>query len=285
MSQKYASFAAKDTREASSLPSDFDAPITAFKFTKEAPDGYSADGNPIFAVVTLVPEGDGQPPEVVQSYNLGGKAGDEFSISEDGYGLIPTGSETTGRKGSKFDLFKCSLENEGVSSSIFEEGDFSKILGIRAHWKRIDDAKLLGKEREFQNARQNDKKSKFPPQTLVCVKLLDVKASTGKAATTTQATASAAASTNDGATLEQKAATYLKKAIAASKGGVLPRNQIVLAVSKAAGASDPDRAAVAKLAADEGFLGKLRDEGMMVGDDPFQVLYNPAANPQVVTAV
>ncbi len=91
---KYASLAAKDTREASSLPSDFDGTITAFQFTKEAPDNYNpGEGNHIFGRITLgaIVGVDGLADGYEQSFSLGGKAGDEFSISSDGYGLIPTG--------------------------------------------------------------------------------------------------------------------------------------------------------------------------------------------------
>lgn len=272
--QKYASWAAKDTREASSLPSDFDAVIAAAKFTKEAPDGYQAEGNPIFAVIDLLQDGDGAESErtVQQSYSLGGKAGDEFAISDDGYGLIPTGDETAIRKGSKFDMFKCSLENVGVSEAITAAGTLEALIGIKAHWKRIDDAKLLGKEREFVGGKKST--SKFPPQTLVATALVDSKGA-GKA-TAKASTASASSAADSEADIDTLAGQFLIDVLGAAKDNKVQRAQVTLLVSKAA-MKDGRRTEIAKRASDEGFLASLAETGL--------IAYDPAAKPQVVTLV
>src|SRR5262249_51641866 len=121
MSQKYASFAGAKLREQTGLFDDVDAKVVAFKFSKEAPDNYPAEGNPIFAYVSLLLDGDGPEDErtQVQIYNLGAKAGDEFTIGDDGYGLIPVDDAVnTGRKGSKFTIFTQALETAGVPATI-----------------------------------------------------------------------------------------------------------------------------------------------------------------------
>lgn len=273
--QKYASWAAKDTREASSLPSDFDAVIAAAKFTKEAPDGYQAEGNPIFAVIDLLQDGDGGESErtVQQSYSLGGKAGDEFAISDDGYGLIPTGDEHAIRKGSKFDMFKCSLENVGVSEAITAAGTLEALIGIKAHWKRIDDAKLLGKEREFVGGKKST--SKFPPQTLVATALVDSKGAGKATANKTTAAVTPGTSDNTG-DIDTLAGQFLLDVLGAAKDNKVQRAQVTLLVSKAA-MKDGRRTEIAKRASDETFLSSLAETGL--------IAYDPAAKPQVVTLV
>ena len=274
MSQKYASWASKDTRDTSSLPSDFDAAVADAKFTKEPPDNYPAEGNPIFAVITYRREDNVSEEEKTLPvyYNLGGKAGDEFDISDDGVGLIPKGDEYSAiRKGSKFDLWKCSLENEGVSAAITEAGDLSKLVGLRGHWRRVEDAKLLGKAREFGD---DKRKSKFPPQTLVCVKLLGMPGEKGKGGT---ATTSAAASSNGGDfDLDSATMDYLLKVIDAEPTKTVQRSTLVLKLNKAAMADVAHRKDIAKRGSDEAFLVKLAEAGI--------VTYDPAAKPQIVGA-
>lgn len=279
--QKYASFAAKDTREAGSLPSDFDATITSAQFTKEAPDGYNAEGNPIFGVIKFLQDGDGAEEErtVVQSYSLGAKAGDEFTISDDGFGLIPSDdSVTSTRKGSKFDLWKCSLENEGVPQTITETGDLSKFVGVKGHWRRVDDAKLLGKAREFGDDKKS--KSKFPPQTLVCVKLINLPgekpksggASTSTAAATTSAGTSAPASSGGGS-IDDRTTAFLMDVLAGAKDNKVQRSQLIALLSKAA-IKEKDRQDIARRGSDEEFLNTLKANGV--------ISYDAAAKPQIV---
>lgn len=275
MAQKYASFAAKDTRDAGSLPSDFDGKIVSAQFTKEAPDGYQAEGDPIFAVVKILRrdiEGTEQERTLAQSYSLGAKAGTEFTISDDGYGLIPSDDSITSlRKGSKFDLFKCSLENEGVPQTITEQGDLSKFVGLDGHWRRVEDAKLLGKAREFQN---DKKASKFPPATLVLVKLLALPGEQAKPAAGAKATASpstpAAATESE---LDTTVVGYLMDVLAGAKDNQAQRSQLIGLLSKAA-IKDPNRQSIARRGSDEEFLKAQAEAGL--------IAYDPSAKPQMV---
>lgn len=265
--------AAKDTREASSLWEGAGT-ITNVQFTKEAPDNYEAQGNPIFGVVSILADGDGDEDsrKQQQSYSLGAKAGEEFTISPDGYGLIPVDAALASsiRKGSKWDMFKCSLENEGVSSAIFAEGDMSKIIGVHAQFKRMNDP-----ERSFNDNNPKRKESKFKPQTLLCVKLLDAvktTASTGAATTT----AAPAGNVPDG-DLDTVATEYLQQALATAKDGKIQRAQVTLAVNRLVGTKDARRLDIAKRVADEAFLAELTGLGI--------VKYDPAAKPQVIERV
>jgi hypothetical protein len=271
--QKYASWAAEDTRDAGSLPSDFDAAIIGAQFTKEAPDGYNAEGNPIFGVIKYLRrdiEGSDEERTLVQSYSLGAKAGDEFDISEDGFGLIPKDESIASsiRKGSKFDLWKCTLEGEGVDKAITKSGDLSKVVGIDGHWRRVEDAKLLGKAREFGDDKKS--KSKFPPQTLVMVKLhpAGATAAAPKAAASSSAPAAAGASDLDGQTVG-----YLMDVLAGAKDNKVQRSQLVALLSKAA-IKAANRSDVARRGSDEGFLLEQVAAGV--------ITYDPNAKPQMV---
>lgn len=287
MAQKYASFAAKDTREAGSLPSDFDGAVVGAQFTKEAPDNYTAEGNPIFAVIKILRrdiEGTEEERTIPQSYSLGAKAGDEFNISDDGFGLIPTDDSITSiRKGSKFDLFKCSLENEGVPQTITELGDLSKFIGLDGHWRRVDDAKLLGKAREFGDDKKS--KSKFPPQTLVMVKLLAMPGEKGKATTatskSTSSSAPAAAAAAPEGDLDTQTGAYLITVLNGAKDNTVQRSQLIALLSKAA-VKASNRQDIARRGTDEEFLKNAAEVGIVVGDDVYQIAYDPAAKPQVV---
>ena len=276
MSQKYASWAAKDTRESSSLPSDFDAAIAEAKFTKEPPDNYPAEGNPIFAVVTYHREDNVSEEErtLPVHYNLGGKAGDEFTISDDGYGLVPINEDCNAiRKGSKFDLWKCSLEQEGVSAAITEAGNLAALVGLRGHWRRIEDAKLLGKAREFGD---DKRKSKFPPQTLVCVKLLGLPGEKGKGTTANATTGSTAGNNGGDFDLDAVTMDYLLKVIDAEPTKTVQRATLVMRLSKAAMADVAHRKEIAKRGSEEAYLVKLAEAGI--------VSFDPASKPQVVGA-
>jgi hypothetical protein len=284
--QKYASWASKDTRETSTLPTNFDARITGARFTKEAPDNYTADGNPIFFVQEMYADFVKESQEtdedyearrhVSQSYSLGAKAGDEFTISPDGYGLIPSGDETAIRKGSNFDLLKCSYENEGVPESITAAGDASKLIDIYARFKRIETVKLLGKERDFGEDKK--RKSKFPPQVLVCVKLLSLPGE--KAAEKSNGAAVATASTAD---LDTLTGAYLVKALEGLKGKQAQRSQLILHVSKAAVGEGQKRAEIARRSQDEDFLKAAAETGIVAGNVLYQVTYDGTASPQTVS--
>lgn len=282
MAQKYASFAAKDTRENNSLPSDFDAAIIAAQFSKEAPDNYNASGNPIFGWVTYLIDEAGDYKDkteeertLKQSYNLGAKAGDEFDISDDGFGLIPKvdGIAST-RKGSKFDIWKCTLEGEGVPQTITEQGDLSKFVGMRGHWRRVEDEKLTGKKRNFNDNRQTQKKG--PDETLVMVKLLALPGEKGKTATSSKG-ASAPASAPAGAgefDLDTATTGYLMDVLASAKDNQVQRSQLIALLSKAAIKDTTNRSNIARRGQEEDFLKTLAESGV--------VIYDPAGKPQVV---
>lgn len=283
MAQKYASWAAKDTREAGSLPSDFDATIVAATFSKETPDNYPASGNPIFAYITLLIDDAGdyagktdEERTLKPFYNLGGKAGDEFTLSEDGNGLIPVDDTVASstRKGSKFDLWKCSLENNGVSQAITEAGDISKVVGIKGHWRRVDDEKLLGKKREFNDNDPNRKKKNFPDQTLVLVKLVGGEksktAAPAKSASAPATSAPAAAGPQD---LDAAVMGFLLDVLSKAKDKQVQRSQLIALLSKEA-IKEPNRQDIARRGQDEEFLKGLAESGVVV--------YDPAGKPQVV---
>lgn len=278
MAQKYASWAAKDTREAGSLPSDFDGAVVGAQFTKEAPDNYTAEGNPIFASIRILRrdiEGTEEERTLVQSYSLGAKAGDEFTISSDGFGLIPTDDSVASiRKGSKFDLWKCSLEQSGVPETITAQGDLSKIIGLDGHWRRVEDAKLLGKAREFQGDQKS--KSKFPPQTLVLVKLIALPGEKAVAGKTNgkAATVAPAAPVAAGGDLDTDVTNYLLDVLAKAPENKVQRTQLVALLSKAA-IKAGNRADIARRGTDEAFLMGLAESGL--------IGYDPAGNPQYVS--
>lgn len=299
--QKYASWAAEDTRESSGLPSDFDSTIIAAQFTKEPPDGYTLpDGSdPIFGWLTHLIDDAGdyagksdEERTLKVPYSVGAGAGKEFGISDDGFGLMPLSDTATAiRKGSKFDMMKCTLENEGVPKTITQAGTLEALIGLRAHWRRVDDEKLLGKKREFNDKNLNAKKKNFPDQTLVVVKLLSLPGEKGKttapAAAKSAPAAAASASAPAGATaipvgdLDTRTAYFLRDVLTGEKGKPVQRMQLVARLSKAAMA-EKDRGDIAKRGADEAFIQRLSAEGILIGDDFFQTTYDPAANPQVV---
>lgn len=293
--QKYASWAAEDTRESSGLPSDFDSTIVAAQFTKEPPDGYNLPqgSDPIFGWLThLIDDGGEYAGKTEQErtlkvpYSVGAGAGKEFDISEDGFGLIPKDTNVAAiRKGSKFDMMKCTLENEGVPKAITQAGTLEAIVGLRGHWRRVEDEKLLGKKREFND--KDEKKKKFPDQTLVMVKLLSLPGQQGKAAPATKSAPAANASAPAGATavpqgdLETRTGYFLREVLNGEKSKSVQRSQLVARLSKAA-LAETDRAAIAKLGSDEAFITKLSAEGMVIGNDFFQTTYDPKVTPQVV---
>ena len=273
--QKPVSMWPDDSREASTLPSDFDGTIVNIIYTKEAPDNYPAEGNPIFTNVTLLMDGDAPETErtLIQTYNNGGKAGDEFAISDDGHSLYPTGDEVVMRAGSKWHMFLTQLKVQGVPQNVLQAGDTKKLFGLRGHWKRLDDAKLLGKAREFGD---DKKRSKFPPQTLVLVKLLSLPGEQAVSKTNGAIAESApAVSNNTSDDLDTAVAGYLSDVLANVKDNRVLRSQLTLLLSKAA-MNDARRQDIARRGADEGFLKGLAEIGV--------VKYDPAAKPQYVSA-
>lgn len=274
--QKFASFAPEDMKEGTNLFDNVDLTWLKLQFTKEAPDNYTAEGNPIFANVSFLLDGDAPEEErkVGQSYSLGAKAGDDFTISEDGYALVPNNDDAAIRKDCKFGTLVCSMANEGVPKPVLQTGDFKALNGMRAHMKRIAD-----KERNFGEDKRTrpGQKSKFPPSTLVVTKLI---AMPGEKAAATKTTAATTAAPSTSAVVESTGdvdsdtMAFLLKALEGAKNNTLQRGQVTLAVSKAA-MGDANRAVYAKRAAEEDYLKTLADAGV--------IAYAPAEKGQPVS--
>jgi hypothetical protein len=285
--QKYASFAVEDLKEGSNLIDNFDGVLSSFKFTKEAPDNYTAEGSPIFMVFGFALDAakftkqQGEDEDAYQarlhpsqSYSLGAKAGDDFIISEDGYGLIPQSDDAAIRKDCKAGTVIASLQNEGLPKPILQAGDFSKVIGLNAHWKRVPD-----KERNFGDIPgRKQRVSKFPPSTLVCTKILGLPGTTSNPTSLVTSTPNVSTVQSSGTSdVDIKSLTldYLNKVLDAKKGEV-QRGNLTLFLSQAA-AKDANRQAIAKMGADEAFLMEMASLDM--------IAYDPAAKPQVVRKV
>ncbi len=291
---KRASFLPEDMKEGSGLFDNVRAILTGGKFTKEAPDNYTADGNPIYGVPTfrIVAEKiDGETDEdykarinVSQSYSLGAKAGDDFTISEDGDYLIPNNDDVGIRKDCKFGTLTASMFGEGVPKTIMGDFAWSKVMGLDGQWKRIAD-----KERTFaeEKSARKGQKSKFPPSTLCLVKLYAMPgevavskpngrtADVAVAATPATPAATSAAAIVDSGDLDADTTTVLE-AVLTDKKKPIQRSQLTLLLSRKAKAGNhPQYNAIAKRGAEEAFLVELADAGFVV--------YDPAANPQVVS--
>ncbi len=251
------------------------------RFTKEAPDGYTASGNPIFAVIDLkaanVVREEGQSDEdyeaatrVNQSYSCGAQSGDNFTISEDGDYLIPNTGDAQIVKDSKFGTLVMSFAAEkGIPREFLSDFAWSKFLGMDGDWKRV-----LDKARDFgeQPGRQ---KPKFPPATLCLVKLhaISGKVNTASAPTVKAGPLSAPATSGNptagetltGEELDAAVWPYLERVLQAAKGHTEQRARLTLAVSKMVNADGPNinRAAIASRAASEAYIQTLVDAGMV----------------------
>lgn len=276
---KRASFAIEDMKEGGGNLWGSNAPVRAVvtggRFTKEAPDGYNAEGNPIFGIALFrlnIPKSADQTDEeyaqmvnVNQSYSLGAQAGDNYTISNDGDFLIPNTDDSQIVKDSKFGLFTTSLQNEGVNKAVLQSFAWSDLVGLDGEFKRVTD-----KARDFgDQPGRNQKKSKFPPSTLLLVKLHGQPGSkpaaaptttTGNAKTTTAA-APAIEMTGD---LDADTLAVLTEVLKAK--GTVQKGRLTLAVSQAAGGNNPNRAAIAKRASDEGYLQGLAELGIIKFD-------------------
>jgi len=156
--QKYASFAPADVKESggSNLWDNVDATITGFRFTREMPDGYKIEPKPgeeiapIGAFIDF--EVDGSAPveerRVNQFFSVGAKVGLSFDIAQGGYALVPK-TEDAQLFSSNFSKFVRSLVDNGLPLPVVAAGDFSKILGLKGHFKRIEDKN--GRERVWKD--------------------------------------------------------------------------------------------------------------------------------------
>lgn len=274
---KYASFAPKDVKEisGSSLWDNVNATITGFKFTKELPANYKIEPragetvSPIGVDVNFEVEGSAPVEErrVSQFFSAGTKAGLSWNISEDGYKLVPKveGAEIYA---SNFSKFVRSMVENGLDVAVIEAGDFSKILGLKGHFKRIEDKDAQERTRTFtkRDGTQGSETSK--PKILLCTKVLAQP--TGKGASTSAATPAADAASED-FDLDSATADALLTALKAKKGKAVQRSQILVLVSNvvmlgADGKPNPNRAAIAKRAQEEEFLNSMTELGIVKYD-------------------
>jgi hypothetical protein len=188
------------------------ARITGGRFTKEAPnENYTSEGNPIFGVADYellgLKQEEGETAEEFharthpnQSYACGPQSGDNFTISEDGQYLIPNNDESKLVKTSKFGIYAAALKNEKVPASILSAFGWDLITGLVGDFKRVADP-----ARDFADSgRANARKSKYPPSTLVLVKLVSLPGQAASAATTTTAAPAAQGGTSPAAQLRRR---------------------------------------------------------------------------------
>lgn len=275
--QKYASFAPENVKESggSNLWDNVDAKITGFKFTKEMPNGYVITPqpgeviDPVGAVIDFEIAGNSPVEErrVNQFYSLGKAVGLSFDISADGYGLIPK-VEDAQIFGSNFTKFTRSLVENGLPAPVVNAGDFSKIIGLDGHFKRIEDKN--GRERTWKDKKGVEHKEL--PKVLLCTKVNALPGASAAGVAAGSASAASAAGGDD-FDLDSATADFLKATLEAKKKP-LQRSQLVLMVSQQA-VKDPNRAAIAKRAAEEDFLVSLAELGI--------VSYDPAAKGQPVS--
>jgi hypothetical protein len=274
---KRASFAVEDMKEGGGNLWGSAGPVRATivggVFTKQAPDGYNAEGNPIFGKVDFLLAGEGPEEErrVDSSFSLGAQAGDNFTISPDGQYLIPVTDDAQIVKDCKFGTFTGSLQREGVPTNILREFEFSKITGLDGDWKRVTD-----KARDFgDRPTAPGQKKKFAPSTLQLVKLhtavkdgaLVIGAKPAAATSAPAASAAPAASNAPQATGDVDADTWtLLERVLRANGNTIQRGRITLAVSKEAGAGNPGRGTYSKRAAEESFLNEMAAAGVLTYD-------------------
>lgn len=301
----FASFDPSDMKQGGSLFDNVDLEIVAgTRYSMEAPDNYHAEGHPIFAWVEYfmysLPDerkdkNEPDPRRVNQSYSLGAKSGENFTISEDGNYLIPVEGNVDSdgkiieplRLDSKFGTYVDALKKEGVPATILRGGNISGLVGLKGRFVRKAD-----KERNFGDSKPAGDGKKNPPSTLVLAKA-PYQLPGGQAATPTTAAAKPAATTTAPATsapaaevsgdLDSKTGIYLAKVVK-SKNGKVQRSQLTLLVAQAA-MKDPQRQEIAKRAQDEAFLLPMNEAGGVLDENGEIVAlkYDPTAKPQVVT--
>lgn len=273
--------AVEDLKEGSNLFDNVEGKVTNVQFNHTPPEGYVVEGNPIFGWVYLLLAGDAPEEErkVNQSYSLGASSGENFTPSEDGFGLVPLNDDAAVRKDSKWGTFVSALQNEGLPVPILKAGDWSKVIGLNGKWKRIAD-----KERTFaEDNKRGGKKSKFPPSTLVCIKILAMPG--GVAAGTVKPAGAAAPVANTNGTaatsatpaefdLDTATADFLGKVIA-KQGGKVQRSKLTLLLSQASQGNE-NRYEIAKRGAEESFLISMAEMGVFK--------YDATAKPQTVYA-
>lgn len=260
----YASFAPADVKATggSNLWDNVDAAITGFKFTKEMPDGYKIEPRPgeeiapIGVLIDFLVDGTAPEEErrVNQFFSVGAKVGLGFDISNDGFALVPKTEDATIYQ-SNFTKFVASLVENGLPLSVAQAGNFAALIGLKGHFKRIEDK--TGRERTWKDKKGVEHKEM--PKVLLCTKVHAL--GSGKVEAAGGASAPAADGEFD---LDAAAGDALIEMLKAKKKPI-QRSQIVLLVSQQA-AKDPNRAAIAKRAAEEAFLANLAELGLITYD-------------------
>lgn len=244
--QKYASMNPDTFSEGTGLFDDVDGEIRNIQFTTELPDNYTSEGaSPLFSNVTILLDGDGPIAErtVTQGYSLGAKSSENFTVSDDGYGLIPQTEHATVNKSTKWGTFVEALKKEGVSETILNAGDMSVVIGTRAHFNRIADRERKGLK--------NQRTSKYPPTTLVVTKIHSLPGTTG--ATQSKSNGAVPVGAVAAGTLDDKCASALLDILASKDGKPVQRAQLSLLARKVT-IKDPDSLDISKRIMDEDFL-------------------------------
>ena len=270
--QQYASMDPETFSTGGGLFDDLDVVFNGARFTTDPPsDDYQVEGSPIFAVVEFTP--DGAEESVSQHFSCGAKAGDNFSISEDGFGLIPNGPNSKLKKSCKWGTFLDAAKTAGFPlNTMSGEQGINAIAGTRAHVNQIPDAERTG-------IQKSAKQQKYPPTTLCITKIHslpgEVKKSAGKSAPQASAKgaskpaavkAAAAGPSED----DIQVAERTLAAILVAKEGSIQKSQIALAAAREL-AKHPRRQEVTKLTYDLNFLAR----------ETFWQ-WDPTSNPQVV---
>lgn len=281
---KYASFAPTDVKETSSrkLWDNADATVTGVKFSKEMPANYKIEPkitngvveeiSPIGAYVTFEIVGDAPVEErsVDQFFSVGAKVGLSFDIAPSGTALVPKIDEAQIYK-SNFTQFARSLVENGVPAPLIAAGDFAKIVGLKGHFKRIEQKD--GTPRKWTDNKGVEHTDL--PTVLLCTRVIALPGTGAATGSTAGAAQTAAASAPAGDfDLDTAATDHLVAALKAKKKP-LQRAQLVLVVSQQAVADKENRAAIAKRSAEEDFLNNLNELGI--------VKYDAAAKGQPVS--
>lgn len=246
--QKYASMNPDTFSEGTGLFDDIDGVVSNVHLTTDQPENYTTDGAaPLFANVSIVIDGDGDEAErtVTQGYSLGAKSSENFTVSDDGHGLIPQNDHATINKGTKWGTFMAALAKEGVPATILNSGDLSELVGLRAHFNRTADKERKGLK--------NQRASKFPATTLVVTKIHALPG--GKATVAASTKSNGAHISTDGMSLDDKCASTLLDILALKEGKPVQRAQLALLARKLTMTSkDPQSVDISKRIMDEDFL-------------------------------
>lgn len=237
---------------------DVDAVITQVRYTDEAPEGYTAQGdaNPLFALLGI--QIDGAEAAVTQHISLGGKSGNNFSVINDGKGLEPLVDDAGISDKAKYAMFISSLVNEGFPGDRLESDDFdpTPIEGTRVHLNRVP----TGFDQTFGNKRKGKDGKEYGDTALVVTKIhylpedapavatKGAKANGKAASSKLTPKAQAASASND---LEDQALTTLKALLA--ENGTFKRQQITLLANKEL-MKDKNRTPIVKIMFSEEFL-------------------------------